>query len=63
MSDPSNDTMCPTCKKYVRGDDMRRHRWTYHPKNKTEEQWAKHARTNFRDWKGSSFYESFGPYY
>lgn len=40
-----------------------KHQWTYHPSNDAERSWAKHASENFINWTGSSYYESFGPYY
>ena len=43
--------------------DLTKHEWENHPKNDIEKAWAKHAKENFSNWKGSSYYESFGPYY
>ena len=43
--------------------DLQKHEWTWHPKNDIERSWAKHAREGFSNWKGSSYYESYGPYY
>ena len=40
-----------------------KHYWGIHPVNKYEKEWSKHYKNNFKDWKGSSYYESFGPYY
>ena len=40
-----------------------KHQWTCHPSNDTERAWAKHASEGFMNWTGSSYYESFGPYY
>lgn len=57
---------CNECKKdkhFESANDLRKHEWTHHPKNEMEKAWAKHALENFRNWKGSSYYESFGPYY
>ena len=53
-------------KKIIKFDDstdLNKHEWTYYPRNNTERTWAKHAREGFINWTGSSYYESFGPYY
>ena len=52
--------VCPTCKKEIEKDNYQKHQWKWHPKNKMEEAWSK---TNFKHFKGSTYYESFGPYY
>ena len=44
-------------------DTLQKHKWKYHPKNKYEQLWSKHAKENFKNWNGSSYFESFGPYY
>ena len=61
--------ICEICKhkeKEIEFDDekdLQKHRWKYHPKNSIEKTWSKHALNNFKNWNGSSYYESFGPYY
>ena len=52
--------VCDTCKKEVY--NLEKHNWKYHPKNKYEELWAKNAKENFKNWKGSTYFES-DPYY
>lgn len=32
-----------------------------HPKNEVESAWAKHANEGFKNYTGSSYYESYGP--
>tara|TARA_B100001093_G_scaffold250419_1_gene239901 strand:+ start:2896 stop:3093 length:198 start_codon:yes stop_codon:yes gene_type:complete len=58
--------ICKTKEKEIEFDnekELQKHQWTYHPKNNIERTWSKHALCNFKNWKGSSYYESFGPYY
>ena len=43
--------------------NLEKHQWTWHPSNSIERAWAKHAREGFMNWTGSSYYESYGPYY
>ena len=46
---------CAKCKhKFDDENDLQRHLWKYHPKNKTEKTWSKHAIEGFKNWKGSS---------
>lgn len=52
--------VCDTCKKEVY--NLEKHKWKYHPTNKYEELWAEHAKENFKNWKGSTYFES-DPYY
>ena len=55
---------CNKCKQEFDDENsLQRHSWKYHPKNKTEKTWSKHAREGFKNWKGSSYYASYGPYY
>ena len=56
---------CPECKdkNFTSVNDLEKHQMTYHPKNDVERAWSKHAIEDFRNYKGSSYYESFGPYY
>lgn len=55
---------CNKCKKeFDDENDLQRHCWKYHPKNKMEQAWSKHSIEGFKKWKGSSYYESYGPYY
>ena len=54
---------CKRCHKEMAEDDIRKHQWTYHPKNNMERAWAEHAKEGFRNWNGSTYYESYGPYY
>ena len=62
MSPPT--TYCKACKRdLTRHEEWQKHQWQCHPSNAIEEAWAQHAKDNFRDWKGSTYYESFGPYY
>jgi hypothetical protein len=64
----STKIFCKQCEKktQIEFDDeksLQNHQWTYHPKNEIEKNWSKYARNGFRDWNGSTYYESFGPYY
>ena len=63
----STELKCPECKNknvnFTSSNDLEKHQMTYHPKNDIERAWSKHAKENFRNYKGSSYYESFGPYY
>ncbi len=55
---------CPQCKFVTKNSrSMQKHQWTWHPSNNIERAWAKHAREGFMNWTGSSYYESYGPYY
>lgn len=55
---------CAKCKQTFNDEnDLQRHCWKYHPKNKMEKVWSKHAREGFKNWNGSSYFESYGPYY
>lgn len=55
---------CSECKFTTKNSrNMERHNWTWHPSNKYERAWSKHALEGFMNWKGSSYYESYGPYY
>jgi len=55
---------CISCKQeFDEENNFQRHCWIYHPKNKIEQAWSKHARNGFKNWRGSSYYESYGPYY
>tara|TARA_Y200000002_G_scaffold302071_1_gene257361 strand:+ start:355 stop:537 length:183 start_codon:yes stop_codon:yes gene_type:complete len=55
---------CIKCKKEFNDErQLQKHKWTYHPKNNMEKLWSKHHREGFKNWKGSSYFESFGPYY
>ncbi len=57
---------CESCKskpEFRSYESLQKHRWTYHPSNNIEKAWAKHAREGFENWTGSSYYESYGPYY
>ncbi len=53
--------VCTICEKEV-DEEIEKHNWKCHPKNKYEELWAKHAKENFKNWKGSTYFES-DPYY
>lgn len=64
MSSKEKIFECNKCKsKFNNNHDLRSHEWTYHPKNKIESVWSKYAKENFKNYNGSSYYESFGPYY
>ena len=70
MSDSKTEIYtCYLCKKkdkhLVFYDEMsfRKHYWGIHPKNKYEEAWSKHYTQGFKNWNGSTYYESSGPYY
>jgi hypothetical protein len=58
-----NVTTCSQCGKKVAVDDFQKHNWTYHPMNDTERAWSDYAKTGFKHWHGSTYYESYGPYY
>ena len=64
MSSNKDIYICNKCKnKFDNNHDLQKHEWTYHPKNETEKVWSDHAKQNFKNFNGSSYYESFGPYY
>ena len=55
---------CNQCNfKCENADTLQKHKWKWHPKNNYEKLWSKHAKENFKNWTGSSYFESFGPYY
>ena len=64
------EIVCEICKekynkiiKFNYSRDLDKHEWTYHPRNDIEKAWSKHALEGFINWTGSSYYESYGPYY
>ncbi len=64
------EIICDECKekykkiyKFNSYRSYEKHQWTYHPKNSIERAWSKHALEGFINWTGSSYYESYGPYY
>jgi hypothetical protein len=68
MSDNKKQTdnkhKCNQCSyKTDNSHDLYKHECQHHPKNKTEEVWADHANEGFRNHNGSSYYESYGPWY
>ena len=55
---------CEKCKRSLMpNEEWQKHQWQYHPSNDIEKAWAYHANTQFQYWSGSTYYESFGPYY
>ncbi len=64
MENSKNLNKCNYCKFTCEDkNDLQKHEWKYHPKNEYEKLWSKHAKQGFINWKGSSYFESFGPYY
>lgn len=59
-SENVNSHKCEECNMTFKGkDDLERHCWKSHPKNKYEKAWSK---INFSSYSGSSFYKD-DPYY
>ena len=57
---------CESCKskpKFLSYESLQKHCWIYHQSNDIEKTWAKHSSEGFINWTGSSYYESYGPYY
>ena len=70
MSEQCEYINCNECNFKIRKSDyndyeksLQKHKWKYHPKNHYEKTWSKHALEGFKNWRGSSYYESYGPYY
>lgn len=68
MSDKKTETNkkhnCNECSyKTDNSHDLYKHECQHHPKNDVEKAWAKHANEGFRNYTGSSYYESYGPWY
>ena len=69
MEDKKNKYICDECKlkkihvEFKTYKSLEKHNWTWHPKNEIEKHWSEHAKEGFMNWTGSSYYESFGPYY
>ena len=68
MSDKKEETNkkhnCNECPyKTDNSHDLYKHQCQYHPKNDVESAWAKQANEGFRNHTGSSYYESYGPWY
>jgi len=59
-----NKYNCNQCSyKADNSDDLYKHECQKHPKNEVESAWAKHANEGFKNYTGSSYYESYGPWY
>ena len=60
----TDNLKCSKCKFTTKDSKtLQKHNWTWHPMNNYEKSWSKHAKEGFCNWTGSSYYESFGPYY
>lgn len=53
---------CPKCKKTLENISLYKHMAAYHPKNDNEKEWSEYYLQE-KEYKGSSYFLSFGPHY
>lgn len=64
QKEENNKLECSQCSYTTDNDhDLYKHKCHKHPKNEVESAWAELKNEGFKSHHGSSFYESFGPWY